>query len=126
MVQFHAMKMSTSDIKALYDSFIVMDIDKSGSIGLPELLAHVDLPRTVFTEKIFSVFDHDKSGEIDFKEFVLALWNYCTLTGADLDMFAFELYDKDGGGSLSPDEIHDMIEDIYGKREMKTNAQAKT
>lgn len=125
MVQYRAMKMSTADIRSLFYSFREVDMDGSGSIGLAELLAFVDLPRTKFTEKIFSIFDEDKSGEVDFKEFVLALWNYCTLTSATLDNFAFDLYDTDGGGFLNPAEVLAMIEDIFGKNDMKTNIQAK-
>lgn len=81
---FHAMRLSNSEIRRLFKVFCKVDFDGSGSIGLPELLAHIDLPRTAFTEKIFSVFDEDNSGEIDFKEFVLSVWNYCTLTKVTL------------------------------------------
>lgn len=82
--QFKAMQFSNSDIRKLYDIFRAVDVDGSGSIALSELLTHIHLDRTPFTEKIFSIFDDDRSGEIDFKEFVMSLWNYCTLTKATL------------------------------------------
>jgi len=47
---------------------------------MAELLAFLDLEKTRFTKRIFSIFDEDGSGLIDFREFVLSLWNYCTLT----------------------------------------------
>lgn len=84
MVQFSAMQFSKKEIQKLYNIFTMVDVDGSGSIALAELLAHIDINRTPFTEKIFSIFDDDKSGEIDFREFVLSLWNYCTLTKATL------------------------------------------
>lgn len=84
MRQFSAMQLSKREIKTLWNIFTKIDFDGSGSIGLAELLAHIDLDRTRFTEKIFSIFDEDKSGEVDFREFVLSLWNYCTLTKATL------------------------------------------
>jgi hypothetical protein len=80
MRQFQAMQFSKSEVRRLYEVFHAADVDGSGSIALAELLVHIDMERTPFTEKIFSIFDDDKSGEIDFKEFVLSLWNYCTLT----------------------------------------------
>ena len=64
-----------------------MDVDDSGCIELVELLVHIDLERTKFTERIFSIFDEDGSGQIDFREFVLSLWNYCTLSNATLGIF---------------------------------------
>ena len=43
-----------------------------------------------------------------------------------IDMFAFDLYDKDSSGELSPSEVERMLQDIYGKQESKTNFLAKT
>lgn len=40
-------------------------------------------------------------------------------------MFAFDLYDRDGSGELSPAEVTRMVQDIYGKGEAKTNFHAK-
>ena len=84
MEQFTAMQLTKREIRTLWKVFVRVDVDGSGSIGLAELLAHIDLDRTRFTERIFSIFDEDGSGEIDFREFVLSLWNYCTLTKATL------------------------------------------
>lgn len=149
MLQFQALHLTRNDVKRLYKVFTTMDIDRSGSITLAELLAHIDLPRTAYTEKIFSIFDDDNSGEIDFREFVLAVWNYCTLSKVNLgecaktwycygslnllncmyfifiDMFAFDLYDSDGSGELSIPEIMKLLQDIFGKNEMKTNVHAR-
>jgi hypothetical protein len=84
MRQFQAMQFSQYEIRRLYNIFHQADMDGSGSIALAELLTHIDMERTAFTVKIFSIFDDDKSGEIDFKEFVMSLWNYCTLTKSTL------------------------------------------
>ncbi len=82
--QFEALQLSAQDIGRLHTIFNQIDVDFSGTIGLAELLAHVDLDKTTFTESVFSIFDEDGSGEIDFREFVISLWNYCTLSRATL------------------------------------------
>ena len=82
--QFETMQLSKSVVRKLFYAFKKFDMDGSGSIGLVELLTQLDLPRTKFTEKVFSIFDDDGSGEIEFKEFVLSVWNYCTLTKGNL------------------------------------------
>lgn len=41
------------------------------------------------------------------------------------DVFAFDLYDKDGSGELSATEILHMLQDIFGKNEMKSNVHVK-
>lgn len=40
-------------------------------------------------------------------------------------MFAFDLYDTDGSGELSPPEVLKLLQEIFGKEEMKTNIHAK-
>lgn len=40
------------------------------------------------------------------------------------DLFAFDLYDSDSSGQLSPDEVQRMLKDIYGS-DHKTNFRAK-
>lgn len=80
MRQFKAMQFNKGEVRKLYKIYRAVEVDGSGTIALGELLAHIQLTCTPFTEKIFSIFDDDGSGEIDFKEFVMSLWNYCTLT----------------------------------------------
>jgi Ca2+-binding EF-hand superfamily protein len=122
--QFEALQLKASEVSKLYKIFRKVDADGSGTIELIELLVHIDLERTKFTERIFSIFDEDGSGQIDFREFVVALWNYCTLSRATLDLFAFDLYDSDSSGMLSICEVDGMLRDIYGKG-AKTNHHAK-
>jgi len=61
---FKILSLSLSDVKNLYKIFSRVDFDNSGDISLAELLAHINLDRTKFTERIFSIFDDDKSGII--------------------------------------------------------------
>lgn len=81
---FVALGLKDKEVKELYRVFWKADMDGGGTIDLVELLTIVDLERTPFTERIFSIFDDDQSGKIDFGEFVLALWNYCTLSSYTL------------------------------------------
>jgi Ca2+-binding EF-hand superfamily protein len=66
----------------------------------------------------------NRSGKIDFREFVLSLWNYCTLGNATLDIFTFDLYDKDRSSILSKIEMEQMVMDLYGKN-FQSNPKAK-
>jgi hypothetical protein len=45
--------------------------------------------------------DENKNGEVDFREFVLACWNYCSMDARALARFTFGLYDVTRRGLLS-------------------------
>lgn len=75
--KFSALMITKSEIRKFHKYFCKADLDGSGTISLLELLTVIDVERTPFTKRVFSIFDDDGSGEIDFGEFVLASWNYC-------------------------------------------------
>lgn len=138
-VHFAAMQLTKHDVKKLYEVFCSMDTDGRGSIDVVELLSRIDVNRNKFTERVFSMFDEDKSGQVNFREFVLSLWSYCTLTKDALGdvltyciyhctsfnvlvvyctaMFAFDLYDAGTKGVLTTDEVFLMLQELYGKSE---------
>merc|ERR1712083_1135459 len=60
-------------------------------------------------EQMFNAVDTDKSGFIDYSEFVVAAMNESQLTTNDKLQAAFKMFDKDGSGVISPDEIKEVL-----------------
>ena len=113
---FSNLGLDGKDLWKLWDVFAGADKDNSGEISLVEMLDFLHIDRTRFTKRVFSIFDEDMSGEIDFREFVISTWNYCTLSKPSLVMFAFDLYDEDGSGCIEMDEMKQMLREVYGKK----------
>ena len=71
---FESLGLKEDDVARLHEQFVIIDKDGSGAIELWELLDYLDLQRNRFAKRVFAIFDADGSNQIDFKEFVVALW----------------------------------------------------
>lgn len=60
-------------------------------------------------EKMFNAVDFDHSGFIDYSEFVVAAMNESQLTTNDKLQAAFKMFDKDGSGIITRDEIKEVL-----------------
>jgi Ca2+-binding EF-hand superfamily protein len=110
---FNLLELSAKDINFLYSEFCKVDVDGGGTIMNLELYFHLLKDRSIFLDTVFSLFDDDRSGQLDFLEFVVSLWCLCTLSPQHIGGFAFLMCDSDGSGDLNMHEITAMFEILY-------------
>ena len=60
-------------------------------------------------EQMFRSVDTDNSGFIDYTEFVVAATSQQNLTSEEKLRAAFNMFDKDGSGIISADEIREVL-----------------
>jgi calcium-dependent protein kinase len=60
-------------------------------------------------EKLFSSVDIDGSGFIDYSEFIMATMNEKKNISEEKLVSAFKIFDKDDSGTISPDEIREVL-----------------
>ncbi|KAJ1420209.1 hypothetical protein B484DRAFT_333228, partial [Ochromonadaceae sp. CCMP2298] len=113
MQEFHSIQLSTSEIYKMFAVFQEIGDASLSRIRIPALLTFLGVERTKFAERVFSIFDQDKNGVVDFREFVLTVSNYCTLTPITLAMFAFDLYDTKKTGVLSLEDLEQLLREIF-------------
>lgn len=53
--------------------------------------------------------DIDGNGVIEYTEFVMATMNQKNVSSEDKLKAAFNMFDKDGSGTISPDEIREVL-----------------
>ena len=113
-ITFRALGLDDRTIKVFWKIFYRMNKSHDGEVSIIEFLNYFNLDRTVYAAKAFGYCDTVGGGEMDFLEFIVSVWNMCTLSPATLTNFTFDLYDLDDDGELSYDEMETMIRELYG------------
>lgn len=91
-----------------------MDVNGDGKLQKDEIQAGYKkfFGRELSNEEVDEMFkkvDVDNSGEIDYSEFVVATLNEKNLLSNNKLRAAFKMFDKDGGGSISIEEIKQVL-----------------
>lgn len=72
-----------------------------------------DKDAEMFCEQLFNAFDTDRSGKVDFHEFLIAISLANDSDPKQKLRFAFKMYDTDNDNRLSLHEIEKIIEGMY-------------
>jgi len=71
---------------------------------------YIDEENARFLNKLFSLFGKT----LNFRCFVLALWDFCSIPFGNLAYYFFDLYDENKNGVLDVGEVKNMFTDIFG------------
>jgi len=114
------LSLDLSSMNTFYSLFCMADKDGSKSINVDEFLEFLKIEKSKFNKRLFGIFDANSSGEVDFLEFVCAIWNISTWEADKLSKLMFRIYDSDNSGCLDVEECTKMISDVFENRDDKT------
>ncbi|GMH85793.1 hypothetical protein TrVE_jg1722 [Triparma verrucosa] len=113
-ITFGALDLDYRTINKFWKIFYKMNKTHDGEVSIIEFMNYFNLDRTPYVVKAFAYCDTVGGGEMDFLEFIVSTWNFCTLGARTLTNFTFDLYDLDDDGEIAYDEIESMIKELYG------------
>lgn len=112
---FIASQLLTKEEKDKSDTiFKAMNVTRSGKVSKTEVKAgFFQVFNTFLSDKeideIFNRVDCDGTGEIEYSEFVVASMTEEDLLSTPRLRKAFQLFDKDNGGSITIDELREIF-----------------
>lgn len=92
-------------IKKAYKRFQATDKDKSGVADYTEFCEILQVDPAPLCEQVFRLYDYDKTGQIDAREFLIAVSNYTGAGKEDKLKFAFMSFDEEGNGVITKAEL---------------------
>lgn len=88
---FEALHLKRTDFDRFFELFCGIDISGEGYVTIAQLLKYLRIVNNSYLEKVFALFANGKTGSLDFIQFVLAIWNYCTEHHSCLAAFSVRL-----------------------------------
>ncbi|XP_075433080.1 lysophosphatidylcholine acyltransferase 2 isoform X1 [Ascaphus truei] len=88
---------------------------RGGRIGLEEFASHLQLPVSDVLRELFALFDRNRDGTIDFREYVIGMSVLCNPANTEETIqMAFKLFDVDEDGSITEVEFSSLLRSSLG------------
>ncbi|XP_076448987.1 lysophosphatidylcholine acyltransferase 2-like isoform X2 [Babylonia areolata] len=101
---------SFDQMKELLQKFQTIDRSGSGSVTLTEFAEYLHLPVSPALEEVFTLYDRDQSGTINFREYIIGLSLIANPANSeDTLRQAFQLFDKDNKGYITQEELEIIL-----------------
>lgn len=92
-------------IKRAFAEFEAADKGEKGTVDYAAFCDLLTVEPGPAVERLFQMFDSDKSGQVDFREFVVGLHNFTHSSRDEKTKFAFSVFDQNNDGFITKDEL---------------------
>jgi len=98
-------------MRHVFNELAIQSTSGYASLDRTTFLRYFPLPG-IMGERLFSVFDYNSSGDISFQEFVTGMAIVYHGTVEEKHQFIFDMYDLDGDGVVTRDELATMLSHV--------------
>jgi calcium-dependent protein kinase len=119
-----ACEVGGKELLELKNTFLSLDTDNSGVLSMDEMrdglkkAGFANIPDEL--QKVMDSVDADGSGMIDYTEFIAASMSQREYLQEEVCWKAFRIFDKDGNGVITPEELQEVLGHDTGS-EMQKN-----
>ncbi|XP_068116932.1 lysophosphatidylcholine acyltransferase 2 isoform X2 [Hyperolius riggenbachi] len=112
------------DIQKQMEAFAsIADSSKGGKIGIEEFACHLKLPVSDVLRELFTLFDRNKDGKIDFREYVIGMSVLCHPENSEENIqMAFKLFDEDNDGKITEKEFGTLLQCSLGVPDLEVSS----
>lgn len=113
-----AKHMKEDEISELQQTFLALDVNRDGTLTAVEIKQGIEkqkLALPVDLDSVLANLDTDGSGVIDYTEFIAATLSVKQYTQESVLWTAFRVFDRDNSGSITRDEMMDVLNDMDEK-----------
>lgn len=107
-----AVQAGPDDIRNLKEIFLAMDIDGNGTLSFEEIedgLKRLNIDDWEIILENLKAADTDRSGQIDYTEFIAATLDSQIYLKDEYLKAAFDMFDKDGSGQIDNNEVVELL-----------------
>jgi calcium-dependent protein kinase len=106
-----ASKCTDEDIKSLRQTFISLDTDNNGSLSFGEIENALKYMKDMDVDilEIIRELDCDRSGAIDYTEFIASSLDSCILLNTERLLEAFKVFDTNCDDRISAEELRNVL-----------------
>ncbi|XP_004600722.2 lysophosphatidylcholine acyltransferase 2 [Sorex araneus] len=110
------LKLDWDSIRKHLDEYAaIASSSKGGRIGIEEFAEYLKLPVSDVLRQLFALFDRNRDGSIDFREYVIGLAVLCNPANTEeIIQVAFKLFDMDEDGLISEEEFSTILQASLG------------
>lgn len=101
-------------MKEMLERFAEIDSNRDGLVDLEEFAEYLNLPVTPHVKHLFTLYDRDDSGYLDFREYLIGLALVSQPANSEEVMqLAFQAFDMNGDGRVDETELRHILQSAY-------------